>query len=120
MVRYGFSKKEIDKEKKRLLNTLRRRAESKNPEQSSSFIEEMYQNFYIGHQMFTPAEEYRMARKFIAQIDSSMLVKQLQKLERSALPHYLITSSEKNKDEFPDDRKLLSIFEQVKKETLAP
>lgn len=83
---------------------MRRRAESKNPEQSSSFIEEMYQNFYIGHQMFTPAEEYRMARKFIAQIDSSMLVKQLQKLERSALPHYLITSSEKNKDEFPDDR----------------
>lgn len=66
MVRYGFSKKEIDKEKKRLLNTLRRRAESKNPEQSSSFIDEMYQDFYIGHRIITPAEEYRMAKKFIA------------------------------------------------------
>ena len=93
MVRYGFSKKEIDKEKKRLLNTLRRRAESKNPEQSFSFIEEMYQNFYIGHQIFTPAEEYRMARKFIAQIelfDVGKTVTEVRTVGIAALSDYFI------------------------------
>jgi zinc protease len=114
MFRYGFVSLEIEKIKSKYLNKLKDKAISNSPTPSSSFMDEIYSDYYTGNKFVTIKHEYELAKKYIGKIDSTMLVEQLHKIRNNEKTHYLISFFDKVKDEIPSPETFKQIFDSVR------
>lgn len=90
--KHGFLDVEIDKIKMQYLNRLRLNAEGDSPTASSSIMNEVYADFYKGHVVTTPEEEYRLALKYADQIDSVAIMNSLKSYVDIEKTNYLYSS----------------------------
>ena len=107
--KYGFLEVEISKVKKQYLNSLKLKSEGDSPVNSGTIMNEIYADFYRGHIITTPEEEYRLALKYIDQIDSLSLLKTLTDYIDIDKTHYLYTSF--LDEEMSDKKELLSLID---------
>ena len=119
MYRYGFTTSEIEKVKKRFLRDALRRAESKSPVASLSYIDEIYSDFYQGNIILTPAEEYRMIQKYIGRVDSVSLVKLMKGVRKPHRTHYFLSAFDKVSAELPTEEELLSMLARIRSNDIA-
>lgn len=120
MFAYGFTSGEIQKAKTIYINELRRKAESNEPNLSSSLINEIYSNFYVGNKIVSAKDEYKLALKYIDAIDSAKLCNRLHELRAPNKTHYLITTFDKAKDEIPSKTALIAIFDSIRTSNVQP
>ncbi|MCD2422554.1 insulinase family protein [Niabella pedocola] len=113
ILRYGFTKAEIDKAKKIYSAQLQRAAVSTTPQSSETIMNELYSDFYGGNTFVTPATEYRLYVKYAPQIDSIVLEKQLSSLKKYNW-YYLLTTNEKK--EFGSQKELLQTISEATSE----
>ncbi len=120
MYRYGFTSLEIDKEKIKYINQIRRKAAGKSPVSSTSYMNEIYADFYAGNAMVSAEEEYRLLQKYTGKVDSVALVGLLKQTIKPEHTHYLITAFDKVSGQLPSGKDLLQVFDQVRKSRLSP
>uniref|UniRef100_UPI003216FBC3 insulinase family protein n=1 Tax=uncultured Draconibacterium sp. TaxID=1573823 RepID=UPI003216FBC3 len=118
--RYGFVEVEIAKIKKRYLSKLQNSVESKSPQKSIFFINEIYSDFYSGNKMVDIEEEYRLAQKYIGQVDSLSLVNLLHSVRNHEQTHYLLTSFDRVANELPNEEQLVAIFDSIRLSAIEP
>ena len=114
MFQYGFTKTEIEKEKKKYHNLIKRKAEAKSPTASTTYMNDIYADFFVGNKFVSTQDEYKLFLKYIDRIDSLSLAKQLKNLVRPKQTHYMLTAFDKVADQLPNENKLLSIIAQAK------
>lgn len=114
MYRYGFTSSEIEKVKKVFLRDALRRAESKSPVASLSYMDEIYSDFYQGNIILTPAEEYRIIQKYIGRVDSVSLVKLMKDVRKPHRTHYFLSAFDKASSELPTEEELLSMLARIR------
>lgn len=120
MYRYGFIPLEIEKVKKNYLAALKRKAESESSTPSISLMGEMYSDFYSGNMIITPQEEYRIAEKYLAQIDSVSLINYMHKTVRWSKSHFILSAFNSVSQEIPSTKRLLDIFSNLPKRKITP
>lgn len=117
--RYGFIPLEIEKVKRQYLNALKQKAEASSPVESSSFIADMYANFYTGTQFVSAKDEYKLAKKYSAKIDSVSLVKLLVEMRKPENTHYLMMAFDNVSSELPSEKALVAIFDSIHDATIS-
>lgn len=120
MFRYGFINSEISKVKKSYLSSLERSVKSKNPVLSESFMNQLYSDFYKGDAMISPAAEYKLARKYISNIDSTSIVEYFKATVDNSKTHYLMSAFSKVKEELPDSAELLALTRTARESNVTP
>lgn len=120
LFRYGFVPLEIDKVKTRYLNSLRDKTESKSPTPSSSYMDELYAAFYVGHKFVTRELEYQLAKKYIKEIDSLALVQQLQELRAPEATRFLVSYFDQVGEEIPSDETIMALYDSLQTADIAP
>lgn len=95
MSNYGFLQSEIQKQKRIYLSQLKRKAESKAPVRSDELMNELYADYFSGNVFCTPQEEYRLAQKYMKDIDSVQMHKLAANMIVPQKMHYLLTSYER-------------------------
>lgn len=115
---YGFTEVEIAKIKKQYLNRMELRAKEDSPTTSSTLMNEVYADFYKGHVITTPKEEYNLALKYVDQIDSLSLLASLNNYIDVDKTHYLYTAFEDG--EVSDKDELLSLVNNSFQSEVAP
>lgn len=120
LFRYGFVPAEIEKVKRKYLNEMQRTVESRSPRESSAFMNEIYADFFRGNKIVSLKDEYKLAKKYIGQIDSVSFVRLLQSLRQPDQTHYLLTSFDRVKDELPSEKQLTAIFDSIRSADILP
>jgi zinc protease len=120
MFRYGFVPVEIEKIKTKYITNLRDKAKSKSPKASGAFMDEIYSEFFIGHKFVTIEHEYELAKKYIDEIDSLSLVKQLHEIRDTRETHYLLSFFDKVEGEIPTEDEILSLADSVQSADITP
>lgn len=118
--RYGFISLEIEKTKKNYLASLRRKAELDSPAKSTTLMNEIYSDFYNGHMIITPKDEYRLAKKYITQIDSISLLRYMNQTFDWDKTHFILSAFDKVNDELPSDKQIKDTFEGLKQKKILP
>ena len=120
MYRFGFIPLEINKVKKSYLNALERNAKTPKPVLSTTYMDELYGLFYRGDQLVSPKEEYRLAKKYMQDIDSLYIVTMLHETMKPENMHYMLTGFSKDSTGLPSENKILSLVEDAQKKAVKP
>ncbi|MDD4459978.1 MAG: insulinase family protein [Proteiniphilum sp.] len=115
---YGFLPEEIERVKKGFIRSKERNAITTQPVSSSQLMEEIYADFFKEYAVTTPQEEYRLAKKYIGQIDSLSLVNRLHNLVDMNRVHYIFSSFEENN--LSDSLRLLAAIDSLQRRTIDP
>lgn len=118
--RYGFVPVEIEKVRKKYLRELRNAVESKTPQESASLMNDVYADFYVGNKIIDMKEEYRLASKYIGQMDSVAFVSLLKTIRKPEKTHYLLTSFDKVAEQLPTEDQLKALFDSIQKADIKP
>ena len=116
--KYGFTDVEIGKIKNQYLNSLQLKAKEDSPTSSSTLMKEVNADFYKGHVVTTPKEEYNLATKYINYIDSLSILTSLNDYIDINKTHYLYTSF--NGEELSDKQDLISLVNRAFKAKVTP
>lgn len=111
--RYGFTSLEIEKIKTKYLNALANKAESNSPKESSSFVPEIYNDFFAGNMVVDIDYEYQLAKKYSSLIDSASIVNRLQQIRDLNITHYLLSYFDDASKTIPSEKELQFIFDSI-------
>ncbi len=117
--RHGFTTLEIEKVKKEYLNAFEKKINSKDPPSGNLLVEEMHRNFFYNNSIITVEEEYKLAQKYLAALDSVAIADFVSSFDNPEKSHYLLTANENIKEELPDSLQLLNKVERIRDKEIA-
>jgi zinc protease len=120
LYQYGFLNLEIDKVKKIYLSQLKRKATSKTPTPSESFMNDLYANFFVEQQMVTAQTEYALALKYLPSIDSLTFVSLLEEVVKPQQTRYFMTAFDQVAGEIPSEENHLAYLDSLRHTTMTP
>lgn len=120
MYRYGFLTMEIEKVKKIYLSQIERKATSMAPTPSINYMNDLYAHFFNGQQMITAKMEYKLAKKYIQDLDSASFADLLKQVVNPKETRYFMTAFDQVSEEIPSEAKLLKDLEQLRASNIEP
>lgn len=120
IVRYGFTKDEIEKYKKDYLAMIRRNVASEDKTPADILANELHDDFYNGAVMVSRDTRNKLALKYAPQIDSLSLIRFLSKTNEKGSTVVLLTAPEKDKALLPDKATLARLFAKAASQQIAP
>lgn len=120
MFRYGFLNMEINKVKKIYLSQLKRKATSRTPTPSETFMNDLYANFFNSQQVITAQTEYKLALKYLPSLDSLTFVRLLKEVIKPAQTRYFMTAFDQVAGEIPSEEKHLAFLDSLRNTTMSP
>lgn len=106
---YGFTNQEIEKTKKNLYGSFKRKVQAEKSSSSSSLMNQMYQDFFYGNSIIDPSYELEILKKSIPKIDSTTILSYLQNINLGP-KRYLMTTNASMKTQLPLNKELLAII----------
>lgn len=106
---YGFTNQEIEKTKKNLYGSFKRKVQAEKSSSSSSLMNQMYQDFFYGNSIIDPSYELEILKKSIPKIDSTTILSYLQNFNLGP-KRYLMTTNASMKTQLPLNKELLAII----------
>lgn len=115
--RYGFTSFEIEKIKSTYLSNFKNELEKEKAPSAATMIAEMHHDFFSNNTIVTTEEEYRLAKKYMPELDSISLAKAVAAYHGKGFEHLLLQSNEETKEKIPASAELTkNIGEIMKKE----
>lgn len=120
MFRYGFLNMEIDKVKKIYLSQLKRKATSRTPTPSETFMNDLYANFFNNQQVITAQTEYKLALKYMPSLDSLTFVSLLKEVIKPQQTRYFMTAFDQVAGEIPSEENHQAFLDSLRNTTMSP
>lgn len=118
--RYGFISLEIEKVKRSYLAALKRSSDAQLPVTSINLMGEIYSDFYAGNKVITQKEEYELAKRHLAKIDSTSIANYLQKTADWSKTHFILSAFDKVSEELPTSDNIQTLFAGLKNLDIKP
>lgn len=119
IIRFGYTSEEIGKLKKEYVQQLQKSAES-DKTLSATYADVISADFFEGNTVISKEEKLRLVTKYLPEIDSANLLKQFQLLRKKGNTILLVTASEQEKAQLPDEPELRRMFATVQSQNIDP
>lgn len=116
--RHGFITLEIEKVKRNYLAALKRSSDSQLPVTSINLMGEIYSDFYAGNKVITQKEEYELAKRHLAKIDSSSIANYLNKTIDWSKSHFILSAFDKASKELPSNESVKAMILGLKNKNI--
>lgn len=113
---YGFTSTEIARACKSLLSGMAAKVRSGQQPRSSDLMSEIYADYYDGNMLISREDELRLMERFLPELDSVKLLKQIKKVFETRPMHYLLRGPEEVADEMASEDSLLQFISQCRKQ----
>ena len=113
--RYGFTSTEIARACKSLLSGMAAKVRSGQQPRSSDLMSEIYADYYDGNMLISREDELQLMGRFLPELDSVKLLKQIKKVFETRPMHYLLRGPEEVADEMASKDSLLHFISQCRK-----
>ncbi len=115
IIKYGFTRAEINRAGKSLLNSMKNKAQSAQPPLSSDLMSDIYSDYYNGNTFISRQQEYELVKRFLPEIDSASIVKTLRNMFVKPKSHYLLRGGDDVRHEIVDEKELMALIREVRK-----
>lgn len=111
---YGFTPLEIEKVRKTMLSSFKRKTKEKKSISASGMMNQMKQDFFNGNMIISLKDEYKLMENYFSKLDSVQLLTTLKQNINNSPFNYLLTTNNENLKSLPDTKKLLETIQSFK------
>ena len=112
--RYGFTQTEIARASKSLLSGMQGKVRSGQQPRSAELMNELYADYYDGNMLISRENELNLMERFLPELDSVKLLKQIKKVFETRPMHYLLRGPEEVSAELGSEDSLLQFISECR------
>lgn len=116
--RYGFTSDEIEKIKTSFISNFERELQKEEAPSPASVIDEMHEDFFNNNKIITKQEEFRLATKYLPQLDSISFAKSIKAYTNGGHNHYLLVTNSEGEKKMPSQSSFLESIKRIQKKEI--